>query len=704
MLDITDPSTSYNIRSLVQCARQTGRPLALWVGAGTSSWCSYPRWEELGDIYHSAFARFEPLYDKKNALDLLKKGQYPEFFQHSRDVNSKLYYRLLSENFAPRETRAVYQRFVRAIKEIHPLYVITTNIDDLLERSLPSFSVIGRNDIERCAYLLNSGTRFVAKLHGSVSDVRSTVFTRTDYQELVNNTHTVSLLKAMLSRATVVFVGYGLSDDYVLAALSDNNRVCEIFGDGPHFAILPSPSQWLPDNVKVIRYLSDPHTDHRSAISVLEEVAICMVTTSVDLESGPRLCDKPQIRSAHLLSHMFPPGRWSSSQTLEISADDGTKRQVIVGTGFTDAELPGRRSTAMHDLVVGLLCFDVIVCPINEIANMHSLLGAEVFWRLVDEDIIQFVNVVQDECIIFPSADCVAEGSIASIVALNDDMSPRTAGEIIRKSMRPTFGKEDIAEQKFCDLESKINALGAAQEDKVPGYVRGLLLRPSVRKLVGISEGTPVSSIARWQAFPVLRLANVVKLGILCNTLGVGSVKLHFGTSALAGPAFAAVNGHEWTDDAASYVIYGSFSAELGSIAIADSGVLEAVFRFRDTQAGEQLRKEVLDNLSASAGAEVSVSVNNALRGAIPIRVLQAARDQFLKLLVRRQALPNPEPVLWQDTRYAESAILKWKIRSREMLDQYCKKYSIKPYDSCPCGSGEKLKFCCSAALHKNGL
>ena len=51
------------------------------------------------------------------------------------------------------------------------------------------------------------------------------------------------------------------------------------------------------------------------------------------------------------------------------------------------------------------------------------------------------------------------------------------------------------------------------------------------------------------------------------------------------------------------------------------------------------------------------------------------------------------------DLRNEEARIARWRARSRETLRTACAELKVQPYDACPYGSGEKLKFCCFEAL-----
>ena len=700
MIDASNIDTVRSIRELFDQVHDQSKHIVFWVGAGVSSWCGYPRWPELADQFHSQYVRYEPGYDAKTGLILISTQNFPELFQACRDTNRQRFYSLLAGSFPPREPTPVYRRFAAALRDVAPSCVITTNVDELLEKQLTGVSTVSRYDLQRAAQLLSADQPFLCKLHGSISDVKSTVFTTEDYHNLVADVSFTTLLERIIAAAKVVFLGYTLQDDYVLSILARNCDIGRLFGDGPHYAILPSDYGSLPPNVRVIRYIPKPHKDHRSAINIIEEIRHLKTQEVVADQPPQSITEDPRsIESAHLLFDIFPPGTWETSVTLGITDTSGVEKQMIVGTGYSDEEIPDNRSTAMHDMIVGLICFDHIYASISSLARVHLLLGSQRFWRLVQDGVLSFVSWTHQEGLIFPNAGSISAGDLGSFSLYNPDMTKRTVAEIVRSQLNPAPGQEEVAERLFAQLYATTREITLVEEGNIPNLVRSLLLRPSIRQLLGVSGGTPLNSLARWNVFPILRLANVVKIGAACRVLNIGSAKLNFGTARLAGPAFAAAIGAEWADDTASYVVSGRFAADLGAVALQDPSLLDSILEFRESRLGEELRKEVFAQLLASEGAEVNVAVNSGLRNAIPSAMLQRARDNFVSLLTAQRSVGITPPAIWNDRRYAEDALNRWRKRSRQVLEENCCKYNINLYSDCPCGSGEKLKFCCFEAL-----
>lgn len=701
MIDANNIETVHSIRELFDHIPDKSKHIVFWVGAGASSWCGYPRWPELAEIFHSQYVRYEPAYDAKTGLTLISTKKFPELFQACRDISAQRFYSLIVSSFPAREPTPVYQRFANTLRGVSPSCIITTNVDELLEKQLPGVATVSQFDLQRVVQLLSSDQPFVCKLHGSISDLNSTVFTSEDYHKLLADVSFIPLLERILAATRVIFIGYSLQDDYILSILARNYDIANLFGDGPHYAILPCDYGSLPPNVRVIRYIAEPHKDHRSPITIIEEIRSLKIQEAVADRLTHPITDSPkEIESAHLLYDIYPPGTWEISFTLELRDSSGAENQMIVGTGFSDDELPDNRSTAMHDVLVGLICFDHIYASISSLSRVHDLLGAQRFWRLVQDGVLSFVSWTHQEGIIFPNAGSFSAGELGSISHYKPEMTRRTVAEIVRSQLNPVPGQEEVAERLFDQLSASTREITSIEEGHIPNMVRSLLLRPSIRKLLGVSGGTPLNSLARWNAFPILRLANVVKIGAACRILKAGSAKLNFGTAKLAGPAFAAAIGDEFADDTASYVVSGRFAADLGTAALQDPSLLDSILAFRESRIGEELRKEVFARLLASEGAEVNVAVNSGLRNTIPSAILQRARDNFVNLLTGKRSEGIVTPAIWNDWRYSEDeALQRWRKRSGKVLEDYCRQYNISPYSACPCGSGEKLKFCCGEAL-----
>ena len=270
MLNADDPETVFAMRTLASVAAHGKRPIVFWVGAGASRWLGYPSWKDLCLQIRKKYY-LVPGFDNRRAVELLNKQNYPAIFQMCRELDSGSYNRFIVDAFAPRTGRSVYRKFVELLEAITPLFVVTTNVDEALEKNLSSLTTVQKTDLRRCADLLHEKTPFVAKLHGSVSSVRSMVFTTGDYTELLADVNYLNSLKYIFTGCTVVFLTYGIRDQYVIKLLQEDASHMDLFGPGPHFAVtndsVPVPS------LRRIRYLIKANSDHSAALSVLAYLA-----------------------------------------------------------------------------------------------------------------------------------------------------------------------------------------------------------------------------------------------------------------------------------------------------------------------------------------------------------------------------------------------------------------------------------------------
>ena len=601
---------------------------------------------------------------------------------------------------AIRKPKAVYSRFLSVISAVQPVRLITTNVDEMLENGLESVQTVQRDDIEQILDLNASDRSYLLKLHGSVSDIESVVFTKSDYDTLWSNPRVPDILSKVVVESSLVFIGYSLQDQSVVELLEQSDQLRILLGDGPHFAILPQHNTQLPPSVRIIEYKPIPHKDHRASITVVEELAAArkgQAPAHIPQETASDLI------SAHLLFDIFPPGTWTSSYTAEATSSSGDEVSVTAGLGFKSDELLTRQSTALNDLLVGLTCFDIVYAPFAAATRLIILLGEPLFMRLVKNGELRFIHWERELALVFRSKDILRRGELNLITVYGHENGPPLQPiDRLRRWINPQTGKEALSKENIEIIANQTITIKQDQEQDIIGRTRSLLLSPRIRDMLGVSGGAPLDQITQWNTFPILRLGHVVKIGTVCNLLGLASAKLDFGSDGLAGPAFATSFGQEWSDSVASYILCGSFSEDLSRLAESDPGFIKAILQFRNTAAGSHLRKEVMEQIAVSAGAEVHSSVNAGLRQLLPSRVMDQARNQFVNLYVSPTNLLQPKTVLWNDIRSADQALRLWRERSLRELTAICHEADISQYDPCPCGSGERLKFCCEESLKSN--
>jgi len=699
MLDGNDTGTFYAIRLLRDTVSEGRKPIIIWAGAGVSKWCGFPLWNEVALRFHTTYRKSELNYDRLEGQRLLENESYSELFELLRKSNPKIYRRELAATFRSRVPTPVYGRFLDIVRPLQPLYIITTNIDETLEHNLNILNTVQSPDLERCLNFLGDQTPFVAKLHGSASSIDSAVFTTSDYRRVMDDPTYLGTLQSLLAQATVVFIGYSLRDKYILDLFIANCQTRPFFGDGPHFLVQSGDAPQLPESIKIIRYVPQPYVDHRSSITVLDIIRATKQGGSgwfAPVDRQP--VAQPGFDSGYFITDIMPPGTWTSSQSLTLAREGGPTPNAIVGQGFDDSELPQRVSPAMHDLMVGLVSFDHVHLPLSCVGRLHTLVGSEIFWNLVTAGVFRFVNFEMEPLMMFRSTDAVDAGDIGVFRVGNKDGAPFTIQQKIRRQIQPAVGREADAERMFEMLATKVIPFDQ-ERFNIPDLTRAALLHPSIRQVLGISDAVFPNSVPRWLMFPVIRFAHIIMAGCACENFALPAAKIGFGSEILVAAAFAVSGARAWADSVSSYVLTSRFNSDLGAYVGATPAVWPAVLAFRESQAGANLRIEILQQVATNAGAEFVASVNAGLRQIIPTEVMDNARDQITELLLRNNAQSPIVPAVWTSFKNSEANVRLWRARSKRELQAHCNSFGIRPKDLCPCNSGETLRDCCARAL-----
>ena len=697
MLNADDQYTPTSVYRLRQAVRQR-RPTVIWVGAGASRWAGLPSWHDSARRMRRAFAKSSPNFRDDLAESHMAAKAYPDLFELCKNADSSLFNRVLVEQFNSPNPEQLYTQFIEGLKRAAPVQVVTTNVDLCLEQHLGPIDVIERTDLERCKDSILNGGPFVAKLHGSVSSVASAVFARSDYQEIMEREEYMAAVRSIFSVASVIFLGYGLKDDYVLNLIAQNEGEHRLFGDGPHFLVTDSPAP--PKNgVQCIGYKTLQHQDHRAALTVLdviEQEKNCRVI-EVEVAATAMTVSSPAEKSGFYISDFRPSGTYMSGQALELNNPEERRMNALIGLGFAQGELPSTETVAFHDLVVGLICFDRVFMPLDSLAPMHERATSEVFWALMDNGAVTFIDIIHSPFFVSTPEELIGD---ITVVRIQDpsQTETRSSMSVIRKMIKPAPGREDEGEKRIEGLASRVVSFEDSDTLNLAGMVRDALLLPRVSQLLGYSDYAVPSKIPRWLAYPTLRLAHLVQTGLICNQLKIRASRVPFGCVSLLNGAFSVKPAEQTVFDYASFVMAGAFGSNLSTYVERNPQSLMGVIKFRESVEGEALRREVSDRLDANDGKEFSAAVEGSLKRAISPMVLQAARNRFSTLMKAANPRASVDAV-WGDSNTGDPSLRLWRDQSRQHLLGEAQVRGVKPESPCLCGSGDRLRDCCMRPL-----
>jgi hypothetical protein len=132
----------------------------------------------------------------------------------------------------------------RAVLDIDPKVVVTTNYDDIYDTYCRSGEA--EEGYNTCRYYdthlvadLRSPVRLIVKAHGCVSDTAHMVLTRSQYfEQKQRHPSFFRVLDALFLTNTLLFVGYSLSDPDIQLLLE--NASIAAASVHPHYAVMPN--------------------------------------------------------------------------------------------------------------------------------------------------------------------------------------------------------------------------------------------------------------------------------------------------------------------------------------------------------------------------------------------------------------------------------------------------------------------------------
>lgn len=241
---------------ITETVKTMGCQPILFIGSGLSRrYMNTPSWDEL--LSHLALEC--PDIDKglgfyKQSLKTLMKigEEFARLYQawawdtghnefpstlFKEDVTSQAYlkYKIATylESLTPQSlaelVKNVYEDEIKSLSKIKPHAIITTNYDKMLEMIFPDYApIVGQQIIKGQQFSIGE----IYKIHGSIDDYNSIVFTQSDYDEFMKKKKFLSArLLTFFNEHPLLFVGYSASDPNIKSILSDLDEAMPIKGD-----------------------------------------------------------------------------------------------------------------------------------------------------------------------------------------------------------------------------------------------------------------------------------------------------------------------------------------------------------------------------------------------------------------------------------------------------------------------------------------
>lgn len=211
--------TKFNADLVDDVAR---RRVVLFIGAGASKWAAphnggkFKDWKEFLTSAKSHLARGTRA--KRIVTELIDAGDYLLASELLKSNLEDTWLTLLNHEF---QQAADVSRLHKAIVDLDPRIVVTTNFDKLIENAWTQAAganyptVLTRIDSDAFK-LFRNDDKYLIKIHGSIDAPSEIVFDKTSYQrDAFGNRYYSELLSTLLLTHTFIFVGFSMNDPAV---------------------------------------------------------------------------------------------------------------------------------------------------------------------------------------------------------------------------------------------------------------------------------------------------------------------------------------------------------------------------------------------------------------------------------------------------------------------------------------------------------
>ena len=188
--------------------------LLLFIGAGMSRYAGYPSGAELAEILHENLPS-----DLREHIDLTwDLSEIADHIYQVKGQNRNYLLDTIKKQFDKTPDSLETHKLLAKIP--HFKTIITTNYDDLIERTNKNINIVRKNS--DYSYT-TSKKQILFKIHGDFTDKDSIIVTKTDYTRYFSydKDQTVfwNAIKDRLASNHILFVGYSLEDSNILTII-----------------------------------------------------------------------------------------------------------------------------------------------------------------------------------------------------------------------------------------------------------------------------------------------------------------------------------------------------------------------------------------------------------------------------------------------------------------------------------------------------
>lgn len=250
-----------------KCLQELEVPPILFFGSGMSQrYIGLPNWKELLEHLISAKRHPNPLvyYEQtkmpypnigSTLADFYHKDAWrhqenysPELFKASSEKS--IYIKTYISKYLEEKSTDIYEDFekspyakeIKALQNIKPYAMITTNYDCLIEKIFPSYTPVVGYDTLKVNF---NSIGEIYKIHGSITSPDSLVFTAEDYDTFDRKGKYISAkLLTFFAEHPLFIIGYSAQDKNIISILNDIDEII-------------APPGRMAKNIYIVEYTPD---------------------------------------------------------------------------------------------------------------------------------------------------------------------------------------------------------------------------------------------------------------------------------------------------------------------------------------------------------------------------------------------------------------------------------------------------------------
>lgn len=314
--------------------------LVCFVGAGLSTNAGLPNWEQL------TITILEGLKDRESKAEGFIEALKQKLFEPI-EVLAKIEY---LKTFAIE----IFEKELRKFNHVEPSVqhskiasiaskIVTTNYDELLEKSNPTYEKIPYNNTYKLSKI-SEYEKTIFKIHGDINEPDKCILFPKEYDNLYSHDEKSSIfeLKKILSDKSILFLGFSLSDPYINYTI---NYVSKLYsGFTPeHYIVTTDKSRQWPERISPI--ILDSHAQLDNLLDKLIEIK--------DKDDNPKNLQKAinnaeniSIKYTSELEYDIPPNiKYWVGRKREIENISNENFKVIFITGIGGQ---GKSALAAH--------------------------------------------------------------------------------------------------------------------------------------------------------------------------------------------------------------------------------------------------------------------------------------------------------------------------------------------------------------------